>query len=66
MVTQPYLAATDTIDHVSDSVPVHPEDKHSSLDDFKHKSKRKPRPQTHPEKHEGKHPDSDHQVDEYA
>lgn len=67
IVPQPYLAATDSIGIVSDSVPVHPDDRHPSLDDFKQKNKRKPRSEQPPEKPEGKqHPDSDHQIDEYA
>lgn len=65
-VIRPYLAATDSIGIVSDSVPVHPEDKHPSFDDFKQKNKRKPRSEPPPEKPDGKHPDQDHQIDEYA
>lgn len=61
-----YLAATDSIGIVSDPVPVHPEDKHPSFDDFKQKNKRKPRSEPPPEKPDGKHPDSDHWIDEYA
>lgn len=38
----PYWAATEPIGGVSDSIPVHPEDKHPSFD--KHNSKRKPTP----------------------
>ena len=63
---QPYLAATDSIGVVSDSVPVHPEDKHPSFDDFKQKNKRKPHSDSLPEKPDGKQPDSDHRIDEYA
>jgi len=62
----PYWAATDSIGTVSDSVPVHPEDKHPSFDDFKQKSRRKPHLESFPEESDGKHPDSDHQIDEYA
>lgn len=61
-----YLAATDSIGTVSDSVPVHPEDKHPSFDDFKQKSKRKPHSEQPPDGSDDKHPDSDHQIDEYA
>lgn len=63
---QPYLAATGSIGIVSDPVPVHPEDKHPSFDDFKQKNKRKPHSESPPEVPDGKHPDSDHQIDEYA
>jgi len=63
---QPYRVATDSIGTVSDSVPVHPEDKHPSLDDFKQKNKRKPHSEQSPEEPDGKHPDPDHQIDEYA
>ncbi|MHB1620391.1 MAG: hypothetical protein ACYCTY_10510 [Sulfuricella sp.] len=66
IVTQPDWVATDSIGRVSDPVPVHPEDKHSSFDEFKHKNKRKPRSEQSPEETDGKHPDSDHQIDEYA
>lgn len=66
IIPQPYLAATDSIGIVSDPVPVHPEDKHPSFDEFKQKNKRKPRPEQSPEEPDGKHPDSDHQIDEYA
>ncbi len=66
MVAQPYLAATDSIGIVSDPVPVHPENKHPSFDDFKQKNKRKPRSEQPSEKPNGKHPDQDHQIDEYA
>ena len=63
---QPYWVATDSIGTVSDSVPVHPEDKHPSFDDFKQKSRRKPRSDQSPEEPDRHHPDSDHQIDEYA
>lgn len=66
LVPQPYWAATDSIGTVSDSVPVHPEDKHPSFDDFKQKNKRKPHSEQSPEEPDGKHPDPDHQIDEYA
>jgi hypothetical protein len=66
IVAQPYLAATDSIGTVSDSVPVHPEDKHPSFDEFKQNNKRKPRSEQPSEESDGKHPDSDHQIDEYA
>lgn len=66
IVTQPYSAATDSIGRVSDPVPVHPEDKHSPFDEFKHKNKRKPRSEQPPEEPDGKHPDPDQQIDEYA
>jgi len=62
----PYWAATDSIGVVIDSVPVHPEDKHPSFDDFKQKNKRKPHSEPLPVEPNGKHPDSDHQIDEYA
>jgi len=65
-VTRPCLAATDSIGIVSDSVPVHPEGKHPSFDEFKQKNKRKPSSESPPEEPNGKHPDSDHQIDEYA
>jgi hypothetical protein len=61
-----YWVATDSIGTVSDSVPVHPEDKHPSFDDFKQKIKRKPHSEPSSEESDGKHPDSDHQIDEYA
>ena len=63
---QPYWVATDSIGTVSDPVPVHPEDKHPSFDEFKQKNKRKPHPEQSPEESNGKHPDPDHQIDEYA
>lgn len=63
---QSYWVATDSIGTVSDSVPVHPEDKHPSFDDFKKKNKHKPHPEQTLEEPDGKHPDSDHQIDEYA
>ncbi|HUX63632.1 hypothetical protein [Sulfuricella sp.] len=66
MVVHPYLVATDSIGIVSDTVPVHPEGKHPSFDDFKQKNKRKPRLEDSPDKPDGKHPDPDHQIDEYA
>lgn len=66
IIPQPYWAATDSIGTVSDSVPVHPEDKHPSFDDFKQKNKRKSPSAQSPAETEGKHPDPDHQIDEYA
>jgi len=66
IVLQPYWVATDSIGIVSDSVPVHPEDKHPSLDDFKQKNKRKPHSVQPPEESDVRHPDPDHQIDEYA
>lgn len=66
IVTQPDWVATDSIGTVTDSVPVHPEDRHPSFDDFKQKNKRQPHSESPPEEPDGKHPDSDHQVDEYA
>jgi hypothetical protein len=65
-VPRSYWVATDSIGTVSDSVPVHPEDKHPSFDDFKQKNKRKPHSEKSPEESDGKHPDPDHQIDEYA
>lgn len=62
----PYWAATDSIGTVSDSVPVHPEDKHPSFDEFKQKNKRKPRSDQSPEEPDRHQPDPDHQIDEYA
>jgi hypothetical protein len=66
LVAPPNLVATDSIGIVSDPVPVHPEDKRPSFDDFKQKNKRKPRSESPPEEPEGKRPDPDHQIDEYA
>jgi hypothetical protein len=66
IVPQSYWVATDSIGTVSDSVPVHPEDKHPSFDDFKQKNKRKPHSEQSPEESVGRHPDPDHQIDEYA
>jgi hypothetical protein len=63
---QPYWAAPDSIGTVSDSVPVHPEGRHPSFDDFKHKNKPKPQSEQSPEDPDRHHPDSDHQIDEYA
>lgn len=63
---QSHWVATDSIGTVGDSVPVHPEDKHPSFDDFKKKNKRKPPSDTSPEESQVKHPDPDHQIDEYA
>lgn len=65
-VPRSFLAAIDSIGTVSDSVPVHPEDKHPTFDDFKQNDKRKPRSEQPPEKSDNKHPDSDNQIDEYA
>lgn len=61
-----YSAATDSIGIVSDSVPVHPEDKHPSFEDFKQKNKHKPHSGPSLEEFGIKHPDSDHEIDEYA
>lgn len=66
IILQPYWVATDSIGTVSDSVPVHPEGKHPSFDDFKQKNKRKPHSDQSPAETESKHPDPDHQIDEYA
>jgi hypothetical protein len=66
IIIQPYLVAPDSIGIVSDSVPVHPDDKHPSFDDFRKKNSRKPVPDKPSENSNGKHPDSDHQIDEYA
>jgi len=66
IVSLSYWAGTDSIGIVSDSVPVHPEHKHPSFDDFKQKNKRKPHSEESSEEPDGKHPDSDHQIDEYA
>jgi len=66
IIPPPFWAAPDSIGIVSDSVPVHPEDKHPSFDEFKQKNKRKPHPEPLPVEPNGKHPDSDHQIDEYA
>ncbi|OIP13057.1 MAG: hypothetical protein AUK53_06820 [Betaproteobacteria bacterium CG2_30_59_46] len=65
-VFPPYLAATNSIGTVSDPVPVHPDGKHPSFDEFKQKNKRKPHSDSLSEEPDGKHPDPDHQIDEYA
>ncbi|GAO35716.1 hypothetical protein SCT_1107 [Sulfuricella sp. T08] len=62
----PFWVTTDSIGTVNDSVPVHPEDRHPSSDDFKQKNKRKPHSEQPPQNPDGKHPDPDHQIDEYA
>lgn len=59
-----YWAATEPIGGVGDSIPVHPEDKHPSFD--QHKNRRKPTPDQPSENPNKSHPDSDHQIDEYA
>ena len=59
--------AADPIGGVSDSIPVHPENKHPSFDDSKRKkNKRKPTPDDPSENLNDRIPDSDHQIDEYA
>lgn len=63
--SRPNLAAPDSIGIVTDSVPVHPEDKHPSFDEFKQKNKHK-HPPPGPEEPDIKPPDPDHQIDEYA
>jgi hypothetical protein len=60
------LLASDSIGTVRDPVAVHHEDKHPSFDEFKQKNKRKPHSDQPPDEPDGKHPDSDHQIDEYA
>lgn len=66
LISPVIFAETDAIRTVSDSVPVHPENKRSSFDDFKHPKKRKPASESQPEEPAGKSPDTDHQIDEYA
>lgn len=66
IATQPHWVATDSIGTVSDPVPVHPENKHPSFDDFKQKSRRKPHSEPSPEEPDRHQPDPDHQIDEYA
>jgi hypothetical protein len=68
VVFHPYWSAPDSIGRVTDSVPAHPEDKHPSFDDSKHKKPHKPHPVQLSEESEVKHPDadSDHWIDEYA
>ncbi|BAN35466.1 hypothetical protein SCD_n01645 [Sulfuricella denitrificans skB26] len=66
IVIQPHLASTDSVGTVSDSVPVHPENKHPSFDDFKHRNNRKPLPVQSSEESDSKRPDPDHLIDEYA
>jgi len=66
IVPQPHWAAPDSIGTVTDSVPVHPEGKHPSSDDFKQNNKRKPHTEQSAEEPDRHHPDSDHQIDEYA
>lgn len=61
-----YWAATEPIGGVSDSFPVHPEDKHPTFDQHKQTNRRKPTPDKPSENPNKKHPDSDHQIDEYA
>lgn len=59
-------AATEPVGGIYDSIPLHPEDRRPGFDDFKQKRKRVPRPEQPAEGTDGKHPDSDHQIDEYA
>lgn len=66
LISSVVFAETDSVRTVSDSVPVHPENKHPSFNDFKKKNKRKPSSESPPEEPDGKHPHSDHQIDEYA
>jgi hypothetical protein len=65
-IVPPCFGATDSIGTVNDSVPVHPEDRHPSFDDFKQKRKPKPSAEQPPEKTDNKPTDTDHQIDEYA
>jgi hypothetical protein len=62
----PYWAATEPIGGVSDSIPTHPEDKHSPFDQHKRSNRRKPTPDKPSENPNKSHPDADHQIDEYA
>ena len=65
--TQAILGAgADPVGGVHDSIPLHPEDKHPGFDEFKQKKKRTPHPSHPSEPTEGTHPDSGHQIDEYA
>lgn len=62
-----YWAATEPIGGVSDSIPVHPENKRPSFEQRQHNNnRRKPIPDKSSENSNKNHPDSDHQVDEYA
>lgn len=61
-----HLAANDPVGGVRDSVPVHPDDKHPGFGDFKRQKKREPRRDTPSDNPNGKPPDPDHQIDEYA
>jgi len=60
------LSANDPIGGVRDSVPVHPDDKHPGFGDFKRQKKREPVHDKSSDNPNGKPPDSDHQIDEYA
>ena len=62
----PSLIATDPVGGVGDSVPVHPDDKRPGSDEFKQKKRRNLPPSQPSVPPDGKHPDPDHQIDEYA
>jgi hypothetical protein len=63
----PFLeAGMEPVGGIYDSIPLHPDDRHPGFDEFKQKKKRIPRPEEHSEGSDGKHPDPDHQVDDYA
>lgn len=66
LISPVIFAETDAIRTVGDSVPVHPEHKQPSFEDFKPPKKRKPNSGGTTEDSGSKHPDSDHQIDEYA
>lgn len=59
-------AAMEPVGDVRDSFPLHPDDRPPGFDEFKQKRKRIPRPERSSEDTDGKHPDPDHQIDEYA
>lgn len=60
------MAGAEPVGSVHDSIPLHPEDRHPGFDEFKQKKKPIPHPHQPSERPDGKHPDADHQIDEYA
>ena len=60
-----FVAGTDPVGGVHDSVPLHPKNKHPGADEFKQK-KRTPHPNQPSEHTDGTPPDPDHQIDDYA
>lgn len=61
-----YLAATEPVGGVSDSIPLHPDDQQPDFSELKRKKERKS-PRDNPAGETGnKLPDPEHQIDDYA